>query len=282
MRTLIVGDIHGMILELRTLLQQVGFSKSDRLVLVGDLVDKGPDSAGVVRHLRELRESGHDVILVQGNHEEKHSRYRMAVAKTPGTPKMKGVEEMEAITAGLLPADIAFLDAALPFFQIPEHSALVVHGGILPTMTELDAQDKALRGRLLRVRHVRGRPEIKVTVEYLYDHEVGDQPDTTYMSRTVVKKVVKAAGEFVPLGDERPDDPFWADVYDGRFGHVFFGHSPFPTAVEPVSFPHATGLDLGAVYGGRLAAAILEPGRPTRFETVVATGKFATSFWEDE
>jgi hypothetical protein len=45
-------------------------------------------------------------------------------------------------------------------------------------------------------------------------------------------------------------------MYDGRFGTVYFGHHVF-LAPAPVVFPHAVGLDLGAVHGGYLAAVIL-------------------------
>ena len=34
------------------------------------------------------------------------------------------------------------------------------------------------------------------------------------------------------LGDEAPTDPYWAEVYDGRFGHVVFGHEAFDDGVQ--------------------------------------------------
>lgn len=167
---------------------------------------------------------------------------------------------------------------------MPEHDAVVVHGGVLPTWDKLDATDKGMVSRLLRVRHVRGTMERKITIEFTIEG------DGTFNIPELVKRATSAVpvreqrknkGDFISLGEEGPDDPFWADVYDGRFGHVYFGHSPFPQATEPVQFPYATGLDLGAVFGGRLAAAILEEGQEPRFVSVPASGKFATSFWEE-
>lgn len=282
-RTVIVGDIHGMLPELRLLLERVELGRGDQLVLVGDLVDKGPDSPGVVRQLRELREAGHDVVLVLGNHEDKHARYRLARAKAPSGQaiQMTGVEDLAAITEALSPEDIAFLETAVLLHKLPEHGALVVHGGIPPLLQTLDEADKGMRGQLLRLRMVRRVPLVRLTVEYTYDHDVGDAPDPSFTSRTIVKKVVRPAGSFVPLGEEAPGDPFWADGYDGRFGHVYFGHSPFLQASEPVRFPHATALDLGAVHGNRLAAAVLEPGREPRFVTVPASGTYAAALWEE-
>jgi len=49
-RTLIIGDIHGCIDELRALCDQVG---PDRIVSVGDMVDRGPDSEATWRFFAE-------------------------------------------------------------------------------------------------------------------------------------------------------------------------------------------------------------------------------------
>ena len=297
-RTFIVGDIHGMWAELVGLLADIGLTKDDVFVSVGDLLDKGPESARVVQHLRDLREHGYNVVLVKGNHEDKHERFRAAYAKAGDKVKMLGVERLKAITADLSPEDIAFLDSAVIYHRIPEHKALVVHAGVrpstesLPSLEEYAAMSKGEQSkfnRVLRVRHVTGKTTAKVTVEFAVDglsQEAIDALDPATVASlaaeaVVVRKQVRRKGSFISLGQEGPDDPFWAEVYDGRFGHVYFGHSPFPDAAEPVRFPHATGLDTGAVFGGRLSAVVLENGQEPRFVTVQASGKFATSFWEE-
>jgi hypothetical protein len=78
----------------------------------------------------------------------------------------------------------------------------------------------------------------------------------------------------VALGEETDADRFWADLYDGRFGHVFFGHEPFHKSSQPVTFPHATGLDLGAVHGNLLAAAVVTDSG-VQFVTVPAAKVFS-------
>ena len=169
-RHFIIGDIHGMFDELIQLLALLGVDKDkDVLISAGDVVDKGPESAKCVQSLRGLRDQGFNVVLVKGNHEDKHERFRRAWAKAGDKVKMKGLEELKAITAALSPEDIAFLDSAVPFHRIPEHDALVVHGGILPEWKELDVSNKSIVGRLLRVRHVTGKATAKVTVEFLFD-----------------------------------------------------------------------------------------------------------------
>ena len=64
-RTILIGDVHGCIDELQDLLREVGFVPGeDRVVLVGDLVAKGPDSQAVVQLCRER---GFEAVL--GNHD---------------------------------------------------------------------------------------------------------------------------------------------------------------------------------------------------------------------
>jgi serine/threonine protein phosphatase 1 len=79
-------------------------------------------------------------------------------------------------------------------------------------------------------------------------------------------------GKFLPLGHNTEADPFWADIYDGRFGHVLFGHEPFMDG--PGIFPHATGLDTGAVHGGSLTALVLDALGERSFVSVSCTKSF--------
>ncbi len=68
MRTLAIGDIHGCIKSLKTLVDFVKFSPDDTIVTLGDYIDRGPDSKGVIDYLLELRET-HNLITLKGNHE---------------------------------------------------------------------------------------------------------------------------------------------------------------------------------------------------------------------
>ena len=53
-RVLAVSDIHGSLEFFKGLLDAAGYAGDDILVLVGDLVEKGPDSLGVLRYVMEL------------------------------------------------------------------------------------------------------------------------------------------------------------------------------------------------------------------------------------
>lgn len=64
-----ISDIHGCPKTFRALLQQINFSKTDELFLLGDYVDKGPDSYGVIEYIWELQATGFDLKCLRGNHE---------------------------------------------------------------------------------------------------------------------------------------------------------------------------------------------------------------------
>lgn len=68
MRILAVGDIHGCSTALDVLLAAVNMQPEDQLVSLGDYVDRGPDTAGVLERLIDLHRTGR-LIALRGNHE---------------------------------------------------------------------------------------------------------------------------------------------------------------------------------------------------------------------
>ena len=71
MRTIIIGDIHGCDRELRALLDRTQPGMEDRLVLLGDLFDRGPESWEVFQTVKTLAETfGQRFVLLRGNHED--------------------------------------------------------------------------------------------------------------------------------------------------------------------------------------------------------------------
>lgn len=63
-----IGDIHGCVHTLETLLDRLALTADDHLVFVGDYVDRGPDSRGVIERLIRLRET-QPCTFLRGNHE---------------------------------------------------------------------------------------------------------------------------------------------------------------------------------------------------------------------
>lgn len=149
MRTIIVGDVHGCRSELEALLDRVAFASGDRLIFVGDLVARGPDSLGV---LDVVRRTG--AIVVRGNHEQKLLDWRSArnawmrgeAAAKPPISRMH-----RDIARSLRPVDWKLLETAPLFVDLPEHGARVVHAGLVPGLA-FHAQNPQT---LMRIRTVR-------------------------------------------------------------------------------------------------------------------------------
>lgn len=72
MKTIVVTDIHGCLEELESVLAQAGFdSEADKLICLGDLMDRGPYSFGVFDRFRSLkRKMGERCIMILGNHDD--------------------------------------------------------------------------------------------------------------------------------------------------------------------------------------------------------------------
>ena len=123
-RVVIVGDIHGCCAEFRELLD-AHVRPGDTLILAGDLVNKGPNSAEVVRVARER-----NALAVVGNHELASLRAR---ARRSGGAN-PDAETFYAWTDELSEEDVAYIKA-LPFtISLPLHDALVVHAGLVKSL----------------------------------------------------------------------------------------------------------------------------------------------------
>lgn len=144
-RTVIIGDVHGCADELSELLTKIGVSRADKVVFVGDLVARGPDSRGVLAIARKV-----SATVVRGNHEHKLLRHRAS-----GEP----LSSMHArVAASFSARDWADLEA-MPFYaDLPEHGVRVVHGGVDPAVS-LERQEPEILLTLRTI--VDGRPSDK-------------------------------------------------------------------------------------------------------------------------
>lgn len=242
-RYIVIGDIHGCYLETRELLEEkIRLIPSDVLVILGDVIDKGPEPEMCVSYLRNLPCK---VVLVEGNHEERFLRWMSYEDRRISTGQKNPMEyvppEFENQRRNLHNEDIKFLMSALPAYQFESGITkfICVHGGIPVLAKTLPDKNwsKKKRNSWLRLRYV----------------------------RPIITKAFGSRYPFVTLGEEREGDLFWADLYDGRFGHCFFGHQTFKDA--PRAFAYATGMDGGCVHGNSLNAAVIERGTITYFNT---------------
>jgi hypothetical protein len=119
-RTLIVGDVHGCPEELDALLAATHFvPRTDRLVLVGDVVVRGPDSHGALARALAL-----GAAMARGNHEQKLLSGRGGGLRTGSAHKPVA----ELISA----EEWRTLDAMPLWLDLPEHGLRVVHAGVVP------------------------------------------------------------------------------------------------------------------------------------------------------
>jgi len=70
-RRLVIGDIHGCQKTLQKMLEKkIRVNQADQLYFVGDYIDRGPDSKGVLDYLIGMKEAGYNMVFIRGNHEE--------------------------------------------------------------------------------------------------------------------------------------------------------------------------------------------------------------------
>ncbi len=222
-RTIVVGDVHGCLDELEELLVATTYVPGpDRLVFLGDLLDRGPDPVGVLRRVRAL---GAECVL--GNHEEKHLRYAAHEARRKTDPRyrnpMRAFESRRADEhARLAHEDLLWL-ASLPRWIGLGGGWVAVHGGLLPGV--------ALRAQ---------PPDWAVRLRYV---DPGGKP------------VPRDVGDAGTPGVRR-----WAEAWTGPES-VVYGHFPqglgAPRRDEPRAGVVCLGIDTGCVYGGALSALLL-------------------------
>jgi len=124
-RHIIIGDIHGCLDELERLLRLVKAGHDDVLISVGDLVAKGPDSAGVVALARER-----GMQTVRGNHDEAVLRYRRAALANREPPPLK--RKHRAVAESLREEDWQYLEQTPLSLRLSEFNVCVVHAGMVP------------------------------------------------------------------------------------------------------------------------------------------------------
>ncbi|MEU6882235.1 polynucleotide kinase-phosphatase [Streptomyces sp. NPDC046712] len=130
----IIGDIHGCRSELETLLAKLGYvdghhPEGRTAVFVGDLVDRGPDSPGVLRRVMSMVASG-DALCVPGNHENKLGRWLKGrkVQETHGLAET--IEQLGRETEEFRAEVGAFIDGLVSHYVLDEGRLVVCHAGL--------------------------------------------------------------------------------------------------------------------------------------------------------
>ncbi|MFF5658908.1 polynucleotide kinase-phosphatase [[Kitasatospora] papulosa] len=133
----IIGDIHGCSSELDTLLGKLGYENGSHpegrtAVFVGDLVDRGPDSPGVLRRVMSMVSSG-DALCVPGNHENKLGRYLKGRKVQHSHGLAETVEQLEREDAEHpeFREEVAdFIDGLVSHYVLDGGRLVVCHAGL--------------------------------------------------------------------------------------------------------------------------------------------------------
>jgi bis(5'-nucleosyl)-tetraphosphatase (symmetrical) len=259
MATYAIGDVQGCHDALQALLGEIGFSPArDVLWFVGDLVNRGAQSADVLRFVRAL---GERAVVVHGNHD------LHALALLAGKAKRRADDTLEDLAAA--PDRERLLDwlRHRPLLHV-EGGYAMVHAGLLPAWTLEQAAalarevEAALRG-----------PDPLALYPALYGARPAAWSDALQgyeRLRVIVNAMTRmrfctpdGAMDFSVKGEvekARPGYLPWFDV-PGRKSRgvpIVCGHW---SALGLRITPDLLALDTGCVWGGRLTAVRLEDRR---------------------
>lgn len=119
-RHIFVGDIHGCVDEFKELLIKLSYDpKEDRLILLGDLIDRGPDSVGMVKLAREM-----NLECLMGNHEHKFVKWY----RSQGT--RVDVYDSKKYYSQFSDEDIQYIHNMPTYIELDD--VVAVHAGLKP------------------------------------------------------------------------------------------------------------------------------------------------------
>lgn len=282
MSTYVIGDVQGCCAELRQLLDAIEFSPGqDRLVMAGDLVNRGPDSLGVLRLLMEL---GPCVDSVLGNH-DLHLLHLACIDSAQPRNKdtlddILNAPDRDELVDWLRRRPL-LIDPWSTGGDDKEH--VIVHAGIPPNWTI-----QAAAGYAREAEQVLSSPDFAALIAQMY----GNRPDRWDESLRGVDRwryIINAFTrmrywyldgrlDFSEKGPPPVTDPAlvpWFEVPRrvNRDRRIIFGHWS-TLRLDPAEQARfrIVPLDTGCVWGGALTAYCLEDRRHV---SVAALGRLA-------
>jgi bis(5'-nucleosyl)-tetraphosphatase (symmetrical) len=272
MTTYAVGDLQGCLQPLKCLLQEVAFDPSkDRLWLVGDLVNRGPQSLETLRFLYAMRDS---LVCVLGNHD----LHLLAVAHN--IERLKKNDTLQEILDAPDRAELLnWLRQQKMLHYDPEYNCVLVHAGIPPQWT----LEKALK-RAAEVEEVL-KDDIRLPV--FLDGMYGNQPTlwnkdlqgvtrlrviTNYLTRM---RFCTQEGDLDLKSKEGLDTalPGYAPWFSyptrkTRKHKIIFGH--WAALEGKCSEANVIALDTGCVWGGSMTLLNVDSGKKNQCKCTAA------------
>ncbi|GAA3508862.1 polynucleotide kinase-phosphatase [Streptosporangium album] len=136
----VIGDVHGCRAELETLLRTLGWDvepggtgavhpEGRTAVFVGDLVDRGPDSPGVLRLVMGMVAAG-TALCVSGNHEQKLARALNGRKVRVAHGLQESLDQLAAEPEEFRAAALAFMDGLISHYRLDGGRLVVAHAGL--------------------------------------------------------------------------------------------------------------------------------------------------------
>lgn len=243
MSTYAIGDIHGCLEELRRLISNLenhaGLCKDDTLVFVGDYIDRGPDSKGVIDYLLEL-EQKYNCVFLMGNHEDMMLWYL-------------GIDHGSGISSR---RELSLASAWMPNGALQTLDSYRI--GMF-TVGDMVAKDRSAIPGLFPEAHISFLKKLR----HFYI-----EGDVLFVHAGVSNEGLRASTpqEAVELSSD--NDLLWdRDAYDEKntFGTMVYGHTPsedfevrwnLPQVDGLGTNPFSVGLDVGCVFGGSPLVAV--------------------------
>jgi len=206
MKTIIIGDLHGCYDEAIELLKKCDYSFKDKVIFLGDLVDRGKDNdkcMDLAMHLQDVQQS---TSCVMGNHEEKHIYYEDYLKKHGKLPDKMSPTHLET-RSQLSKKHYDFMRTMPLYLEIPEYNIICVHAGLYPDVP-LHLQSKR---HLLHIQSIKpGHQE---------SYWASKVPDNTWKYWTNYWK----GPQRVVFGHSVLDKPLHNDYVTGIDGGAVFG-----------------------------------------------------------
>lgn len=227
-----IGDVHGESAKLRALhdaiLDRIAFEKLPaRIIHLGDYVDRGPDSRGVIERVMALEalfagSKTIEVISLMGNHEQMMLDAYDSPEESGNWWSQGGAETADSYTGGACSAGPGWRET------IPRE-----HIAWLRDLVSIHRDDER---RLVFV-------------------HAGIDPATFPHCPTAIHLWTRSPKFF--------EHSLWPSRDELRNLRVIHGHTP--RDFQPENFPHRINVDTGAVFGGPLTAVVLKDGEEPGF-----------------
>jgi serine/threonine protein phosphatase 1 len=142
MPTYVIGDIHGRSKLLDQLLSDVPWDLAgDKLVFLGDLIDRGNDAPGVLNRVMELVKRNPNIVVLRGNHEQMlldcldYGDLQWLIPENGGLATLSAygfeLDQLKDVSDIKIPEEHVEFLRSLPFYHEDEQ-AIYVHAGLIP------------------------------------------------------------------------------------------------------------------------------------------------------